>query len=83
MRTATVQVKNVRFSTPGSGAIFVGMVLDDRHAQTGEMLSVRCPAAVMGGLVAQAGDVWRVDGSMESYRGAPQLRAASAILVRP
>ncbi len=77
-----VQVDVVRFK--GNGTIFTAHVIDDHGVKTGEELVVRCPGNVLAPREEVfKGEVWHVSGFKESYKGRPQLAAASMHLSRP
>ncbi|CAH2605888.1 Exodeoxyribonuclease V alpha chain (plasmid) [Rhodovastum atsumiense] len=79
----TVQVSHVRWSAPGQGAIIVGTPLNAAGEPAGEALAVRMPSRTLADQITLQGDLWRLHGQMEEYRGQPQFHADVAILVRP
>lgn len=78
----TVQIGAVRFR--GNGTIFVGHIIDEYSVQTGEEIMIRCPGNILYPREEVfRGEIWKVSGYKEIYKGQPQLGATKAILKRP
>lgn len=83
LESLTVQVSHVRWAAPGRGAIIVGVPAGPAAEPGGEAITVRLPSAALGWQTALQGDLWRLQGQTEIWRGQRQFTAEAAVLVRP